>query len=172
MAAKKKGEGGLEKDLPECRCYMRVTGVENIGGEGWHLIDFTGVAESGYQDPAFCIDGLPENEAWKWCTGGSFFEYGFPTPFRELNPPSSGNHMFYAFFSDSQSGPATIYTQVNCYHGSIAEGDLATTTYHVFSTANGIPTEDPLLNAWIFNKWFGCVYQTEDPPKETVGGGM
>ena len=56
VAAKKKGEGSLEKDVDPnagCTCYMSFTGVENLENAQWTLEDVTDLS----WEPAFSYTG-------------------------------------------------------------------------------------------------------------------
>ncbi len=161
----KKGESDLNKDASQtCRCYMQILSVENMEGAiGWHLSDVSNLSYG--QEPNFCVDGSYDEGVgpkWKWCENTQSFSYDFPTPFRELNPPSNGQHMFYAGLPFSNS---IIHTKVNCYLGDEGDQELARSYDVDFSPSAGNP------EGWIFYSFvedFSCFYEP-DLPDPTPG---
>ena len=138
----------------DCKCYMRVIGVENLElSNYWKLITGGDIFANGLQ--SFWNEPGTFNPSWP-----------LPSPFVELPPPSNGWHSFILEFIGEAPAGALLHTEVRCY---LQNGDdtetLMTTTYHTFDFWEGFisPPLDP-ESARSFNKFFSCLYQTADPP--------
>ncbi len=164
VTAKKKGEGGLEKDVDPnagCTCYMSFTGTANIENLYWFLEEDTnGPGTFAY---------VGNSEGWKHQSGTGYLPY--PSPYFPLDPPEAGCHRFvYTLATSSGSFPnpaptdATLYTSVKCYN---AEGDLQTTTYHAFVFSDGVPIH-PLIPEFVYIwRLFSCLYLFDDGTANT-----
>ncbi|GEM_PF-2879407 len=144
VAAKKKGEGSLEKDVDPnagCQCYMSVTGTANMGDWFWTLEDAT----DPYANPGFALGG----DVSGWFEQGSSGGYQpYPSPYFPLTPPDAGCHQFlYAMISGSAPLPtnATVFTVVKCYD---AQGTLQTSVSYPFVFSDGIP--EPVFPNYVY----------------------
>lgn len=146
----------------DCKCYMSITGVERFGlglTTIWSLLDVTHPYSEG---ETYFIEGRND----KWYREEIMNYWSLPSPFWELSPPSNGWHDFELTLSPtpSSSGYFNMSATVRCY---IQNGDgsetLATTTYHTFNWSEGTPVPP---NSRRFSKFFSCLVQGEDPPKE------
>jgi hypothetical protein len=105
----------------------------------------------------------------KWWRQEIMQFWSLPSPFWELNPPSNGWHTFELSLvpPPDASGWLKLFATVKCY---IQNGDgsetLATTTFHTFDWNDGSPigTQGTIRG---FQKYFSCLVQTEDPPKDS-----
>ena len=129
VAAKKKGERSLEKDVDPnegCQCYMSVTGTANMGNWSWTLEDVT--------DPSTANLALAGNVSGWTEQGGSGGYQPYPSPYFPLTPPDAGCHQFlFTLAKEGGINPpenAELYTSVRCYD---QEGDLATEVSFIFS---------------------------------------
>ena len=146
VAAKKKGEGSLEKDLPgDCNCYMQILSIDGHDDK-WIIEDIT----APLYTPGFKVLGM--GQTWME-SGGNYV--ALPTPFLPLAPPDAGCHKFkVTVFNLPEDQTATLFTKVICCQSetSCSEDNAATTTYHQFSVTGD---ENPFAKD-IFHRKFAC----------------
>jgi len=155
VAAKKKGEGRVEKDLPDCRCYMRVLSVENAP-DYWGVYDYT---DQNLQQ-GYVLSGLGND---LWYDGSSYIP--FPSTFMELDLPSAGSHQILVWpGNNSVTNDFTIHVEVDCRYGGL-DGGLGGRTYN-FSFVYG-DGEDVfgLFRGFHLNN-LKCEYDTVDDVKK------
>jgi hypothetical protein len=147
----------------DCYCYMEilnVTGGSSIETNVWDLRDHANFGQY------FWFNGA-NLDSWTFYPSNPQ-ETGttFPTPSKELNPPSNGNHTIslrHYFLSDpnpSGFSDFTIHTMVNCWLRHASGSTLETTTYHNFKKSEGLPwINPPGSNAvwYLFNREFSCL---------------
>lgn len=143
VTAKKKGEGGLEKDLPSgCNCYMQILSIDGHDGF-WGLKDVT----APMYTPEFKVIG--EGQMWLE-SPGNFIP--LPTPFLPLAPPDAGCHKFQFFVDQSPEGQiVTLNTKVICCQSgsTCTEDNAATVTYHSFQL---VGENSPLQAVYVYRK--------------------
>jgi hypothetical protein len=148
----------------DCKCYMRVTGAENAAPGIWSLLDVTG-------NPTFPVEFQGTGNNWIPPTQPPQ-QFPLPSSFQELVPPSNGWHTFELWFFFGAPEGFKLHTEVRCF---LQNGDgsqtLLTTTYHTFDFygdgAEAPPADPTELRRFV--KFFSCLVQTDDPPKDTGG---
>ena len=123
MVAKKKGEGSLEKDLPDCRCFMRVLGAENAPSlpNIWGISDVT----DGEMSIGYLLFGRGNDE---WLDGTNYSP--FPSSFMELDVPSTGDHQIRVWpVNTTAADDFTIHVEIKCRYGGL-DGGLGGRTYN------------------------------------------
>ncbi len=142
VTAKKKGEDGLEKDLPsDCNCYMRILSVSGYDNRIWAMWQ---VEDDIEQEFSFFGRGNT------WVFNGNFLP--LPSEFRPLVGFDVDCHHLVVSLTEGVSEDEVIFTsEVKCYQG----GSLATTTYHQFVISPG----EELSHFW---RRFLCRYLTGD----------
>jgi hypothetical protein len=160
MAHTDNPEGPTPDPEVDCKCYMRVTGAENVDTLNlWLLMD---VSNGGME---YYVDGGQNG----WIPSGGGVQQPYPSPFAELAPPSNGWHTFELWYFFNAPEGFKIHTEVRCF---LQNGDdtqtLLTTTYHTFDFYQGdeVPPAAP-DELRRFRKFFSCLVQTEDPPKDS-----
>ncbi len=153
VAAKKKGEEGLEKDVPsDCNCKMQVLSMSSNYTSPWRFADLTSlVGTYPYQTGSnFLIQGV--GNAYQMPGVGLV---DLPTPYMPLDPPDAGCHKFdlWLFNTSNDGEPVTLFTKVICCEGGIncTEANASTETYHQF-TINTAPSQ---VQFW---KYFSCSF--------------
>ncbi len=150
VAAKKKGEGGLEKDLPDCECEMRILDTQGYDGI-WVLAEselgpYGAAIPGGYQIVGM---GTQWNNDGNWVPLPSSFR-----PFATIAP--NCYRLKLTFLPSPPTTTFTLSAEVECCRGSF--GCFTTYPEFVFNPDQG--------NFGDFYRYFACepFIEGEEPP--------